>query len=395
MLNEFTDHDIKELNLPIYITLANGQCRPPARLALGDSLMVLGLLRNYGRPVELFFNPMPALLPLLQNHPLIKTLHSPEADSDNHLHKVPQPRSGRPATWQAKTNFLLPTAKAPIDQVKANPILAHSLYYKLPRQEDWPSIMLDNSANILATMLSKNKPSLLLFPFNPGRADANWQDEDWWLELSRRLKPDFHLIAVGANNYGLLSREMDALLPMSAPESTLMNLAWLAQKAHGFIGRDGGLAHLASAVNRNLVIIWDSMSSYRYWAGRRGHHVLLSNPVLFRFPQRLQMNLDFLLKNYRQISYVNDKGQSLSVHMPTEPAAYQQQAIELFGSMENLHNIVASSLEQKIEQQAVRGWMSDSLLKNNFYKQSQDFTIQAINCRLAEGKNWVAPYSPD
>ena len=392
-IRPFLRNTVESLDLPIYIELRGDKCRPPGRLAMGDTLMVLGLLRNYGKPVTLYLDPPAIMRPLLEAHPLIRDIAAPQDNHNDNVQMVKVARSGRPATWYAKKTFNLKFGVVAVDKIRANPVLAHSLYYQLPRQDDWPSIMVDAKAGSLNGLLSRQKPNLVVFPFNPGRQDAFWQDEEWWWQLLRMLKDDFCLIAIGAKNYGRLSNILDAGLSMEDPASSLMNLAWLLHKAHGFIGRDGGPAHLATALNPNTVTIWDSMASYRFWAGSRGHHVLMSNPYLFRYPQAGRLSLEDLHREYLQINYVNAAGQPSTAHMPADSASeYNRQAVQIFGSLENLAAIVLNQREQTHDRFGAQGWLADAGLKQAFYAQSLDFTKAAIKGLLQPGHNWVAPW---
>ncbi len=388
---DFLTTSITELKLPIYLALDGHACHPPAELALGDSLMVLGLLRNYGKPVKLHFNPLPALLPLLQRHPLVKEICPPGASNGLAVRAVAVPRSGRAQTWHATTIFNWAVPALPVDKLYANPIMAHSLYYRLNRQDDWPSIMLDDSAQTLRPLLARHKPTLVLFPFNPGRADAGWQDESWWVELADGLRAAFNLVAIGAHNYGQLAQVVDAVLPFAASESTLMNLAWLISKAHGFIGRDGGLSHLAAGVNSNIVTVWDSMASYRYWAGSRGHHIIFSNPKLFRHPPRV--TAQSLCQNFPVVQYTDSNGLPIKVEMPASQILYEAKAQELLGGMANLASLLMGQMEKDHDQAGVSQWMSKPQLKIDFYRQSLGFAQKAINRKLALGHNWVVPLS--
>jgi hypothetical protein len=383
-------NSIEYLSVPIYIKLEGEDCFPPPRLALGDTLMVLGLVRNYGRPVRLHFAPAPAVLPLLEAHPLIKDIMPPQPGQGHEVRELGVARSGRPATWYASTAFTIKLGVLPVDQVRANPILSHSLYYRLPRREDWPSLMVEEGADQLSSLLSRQKPNLLLFPFNPGRQDALWQDVSWWRDLLSALRPHFTLIALGARDYSRLDGLLDACLSMDDPASTLPNLAWLISRAGGFIGRDGGLAHLASALNRRLLIIWDSMASYRYWAGSRGHHLLWSNPYLFRYPQTGRMEIEDLLQ-YGRVSYLSRQGRLVSVDMPvTSAQAFTRKAEEVFGSLASLADLILSQREQMHEQASVRAWMNSDC-QREYYARSLQWALQAVKGELPAGQNWVVP----
>ncbi|MDR1398279.1 MAG: hypothetical protein LBJ14_11205 [Desulfarculales bacterium] len=381
---------IECLELPIYIKLADGACFPPPRLALGDTLMALGLLRNHGRPVRLYLSPSPEILPLLEAHPLVKEIVPPESGQGYELQEIGVARSGRPATWYARTVFSLKLGVLPVDRVRANPILAHSAYYRLARRDDWPSVMVDPGADRLSSLLSRQKPNLLVFPLNPGRGDFFWQDEAWWRELFSSLRPHFTLLAVGSRDYGSLASCLDAVLPMDDPASTLPNLAWLMTKASAFVGRDGGLAHLASALNRRVVTVWDSMASYRYWAGSRGHHLLFSNPYLFRYPQAGRMEEEDLRRHGR-VNYINAQGQAVSVDMPVACAqSFARKAEEVFGGIANLAALLLSQREQMHERASVRAWMNGEQ-RREYYQQSLQWTLRAVKGELPAGENWVVP----
>jgi hypothetical protein len=385
-------NSITGLDLPIYITLDGNQCRPPGRLALGDSLMLLGLVRNYGRPVRLFMDPLPAVLPLLNRHPLIKEVLPPLPDSNRHLQKVAVGRSGRAETWHSRTVFKWDIPVWPLDKIRANPILAHSMYYQLRRRDDWPSVMPDDSASVLRGMLSRRKPALAVFPLNPGRADAFWQDEAWWLRLFAQLKNKFRLLGVGAQDYGSLAAALDAALPLQAPESSLPNIAWLISNCAGFIGRDGGLAHLATAVNHNVLTVWDSMGSYRYWAGSRSRHIVMSNPYIFRYPQAGRLNPDDLYRDCRKIQFVDGGGRAALVEMPADPRQYDEKARQIFGGIQNLAALILGQREQQSDAAGVEDWMRIPAVREDFYQQSLEFAVQAVSAQQSPGAAWIAPW---
>lgn len=378
---------VEFLDCPIYIGLEDDTCRPPSSLALGDTLMVLGLLRNQGRPVRLFLQPG-AARELVESHPLVRELVlEVEADGGPGIQALPVARFGRAVTWVSAASLRLPLGVRPVDQVRANPILAHSLHYGLEITDDRPSVFVDPARPArLAGLLARQRPTMVVYPLHADRADSLWQDREWWVALLRRLRPEFHLVAVGAPDYGELTAEVDLCLPSDHPDSTLLDLAWLLARAAGFVGREGGLAHLAAAMNPRRLLIWDSMASYRFWAGSGGHHLIFSNPYTFRYPQTCRLDRT-------QVQAMLDK---LSAQTEGEPASanWEERARALAGGEEQLTRMVLIWREMEEERLAMAAWRQDPEQRRRINAQSLDFAQRAARGMLAAGQNWVVPVFP-
>lgn len=385
---------VDRLSLPIYIDLDQRTCRPPARLAVGDTLMVLGLLRNQGRAVRLFLDPPGSLRELVAAHPLVRELAAPDgAPPRLELARVPVGRAGRSASWLSGTTHTLTLPVLPVDQVRANPILAHSRHYRLERDDDRPSVFVDPARPAaLAGLLAKNRPTLVVYPSNPGRRDHLWQDPAWWRALIAALRPEMAVVAVGAQDYGELAELADACLPLSDPGSTLLDLAWLLGKAAAFAGGDGGLCHLAAAVNPRRLTVWGSMASYRVWAGSGGHHILFSNPYGFRYPQTMRLHLPDLQRIMAQRGLPDGQGG----WRPAEggPDDLTALARRQYGGLDGLARMVLAQLEEEAEREFVAGWWGREETRREFYDQSLGFALQAIRGQLPAGANWVAPALP-
>jgi hypothetical protein len=385
---------VERLEAPVYIELAGADCLPPPRLALGDTLMVLGLIRNQGRPVRLHLEPGPGR-ELAESHPLVRELAAPRPGGRLQVDQVPVGRSGRAASWMSATTHRLELPVLPVDQVRANPILAHSLHYGLENTDDRPSVFVDPARPpALAGLLSRQRPTLALFPFNPGRGGHHWQDEEWWLRLARALKPRFALVGVGARDYGGLAAELDQVLCSDDPASTLSELAWLFAHCHGFVGRDGGLYHLAAAVNPRLVVVWDSMASYRFWAGRGGHHVLMSNPYTYRYPQTMRLGLADMVRAAAARGPLTLAGPGGERRVEVPPGAGRAELVELFGGVEAFRRAALAALEEAEDRSGVEAWLGRPELKERFYGQSLDFARAAAAGEAPAGANWVAPVAP-
>lgn len=380
---------VEFLDCPIYVGLEEDRCRPPANLALGDTLMVLGLIRNQGRPVRLFLDPGPAR-ELVEGHPLVRELVlRPEEGGAPGIQALPVARFGRAVTWVSAASLRLPVGVRPVDQVRANPILAHSRHYGLDNIDDRPSVFVDpNHPARLAGLLARQRPSLVVYPLHAGRADSLWQDREWWVALLRRLRPGFHLVAVGAPDYGELATEVDVCLPSDHPDSTLLDLAWLLGRAAGFVGREGGLAHLATAMNPRRVIIWDSMASYRFWAGSGGHHLLFCNPYTFRYPQTCRLDRGQLQAMLARMTAQVEDDPALA------QASWEERAQVLAGGEEQLTRMVLIWREMEEERLAMAAWRDDPAQLGRITSQSLDFAQRAVLGRLTAGENWVAPVFP-
>ncbi len=383
---------VEFLEAPVFMDLEGDYLRLPGRLAIGDTLMVLGFLRNLGRPLRLCLGPG-AGQELVEAHPLVREVLPPEPIERFGLTGLPVGRFGRGATWTTSLNHRIALPVLPVDQVRANPIRVHSHYYGLDNQDDRPSVFVDpDRPPQLRDLISRRRPVIVVYPLNPGRDDCFWQDPAWWMRLLAELRRDFTLIAVGAPDYSELAGAVDHALKSDDPASTLPDLAWLMSRAQGFAGRDGGLAHLAGAVNHRRLIVWDSMASYRYWAGGPGHHLLLSNPYVFRYPQTARLSFSALRQQYRAVSLPDGQG-GMREELLT-PENWDQRVSELFGSPGNLLRTVLAQRELEEERAAVAAWMGSPEMKARFYEKSIAFAVKAMTGGLGEGENWVAPLMP-
>jgi hypothetical protein len=296
-------------------------------------------------------------------------------------------------TWVSTTIHQIELPVLPVDQVRANPVLAHSLYYQLPRRDDRPSVHLRlERPRLLAGLLGRDRPTLVVYPLNPGRSDSFWHDVAWWRRLLQDLSRDFYLVAVGARDYGELAEVVDATLSMDDPASTLEELGALIAAAAGFLGRDGGLVHLATAVQSRLVTVWDSMMAYRFWAGSTGHHLLMCNPYGFRYPQTCRLTRQDIEQNVRAVRMPTPEGGVREVELPRE--GYSQRVEELFGSWDQFIRVVLAQQEVEMEREAVAAWMGQAELRERIYQQSLAFAAAALRGQLPAGSNWVVPVFP-
>jgi hypothetical protein len=383
---------VDQLNLPIFMELDGDDLRVPPGLALGDTLMVLGLVRNLGRPIRLHLKT--PHLELLSAHPQIAQLvDPPQPMRDIQITSLPVKRRGRAASYGSSQTHRLKLPVLPLEQIRANPVYAHSLYYQLPSQDDRPGVYPDPGTPFeLKSLLSSQKPSLVIYPFNPGRNRPYWQDAEWWAGLLSQLRTRYHLIAVGADDYGSLAGFFDALLPMSDPASRLAGLAGLCTAARSFIGIDGGLSHLACAAGARTITIWDSMSSYRFWASRAAIHLVMSNSYGFRYPQALRLTMEEMRIHYRRISLAGADGTMREIELPLD--GYRKKARELFGNLDNLAARIQEMREEKEDRSGVELWMAQPGLKQAFYAQSREFVLKAVSGHVRAGQAWVTPLSP-
>lgn len=386
-------HTVAQMDLPVYVDISPTDCRPHPGLALGDTLMVLGLIRNQGRPLTLHLDPG-AARELVEAHPLVREIVAPSGPPPGlDVRRLPVERSGRGASWTSQTVFRLNLPVCPVHEVRANPVLAHSLYHHLANLDDRPSVFVDPSRPpALAGLLSRERPTLALYPFNPGRGGNFWEDHLWWRELCRRLRESFALVALGGRDYGELAGEVDACLSMDDPASTLADLAWLLGRVAGFAGRDGGLSHLAAAVNPKTLVVWDSMASYRFWAGRTLNHVLMSNPYVFRYPQTARLDRGELLAQVRAARLPDGQGGHLGEGQSDEELVTV--IGEKMGGLDNFASVWLARREVEEERQGVRAWWTQPELRRRFDAQSLDFAVRALTGGEAPGAAWVAPVFP-
>ena len=395
LINEIPFHlrnTIEHLDLPIFMELEGDDFRAPENLALGDTLMVLGVLRNLRRPVRLHLKT--PHVDLLSAHPQISSLADPPQPMRNmQVTSLPVPRRGRTLSFGSSLSHRLKLPVLPVDQIRANPVYAHSLYHKLPSLDDRPGVYPDESGPfMLKGLLAGQKPCLVIYPVNPGRKNPYWQDEAWWAALLANLRPEYHIVAVGADDYGPFAQMADAVLPRSDPASRLPELARLFKAARAFVGRDGGLCHLASAAGARTIILWDSMSSYRFWANRAASNLIFSNPYGFRYPQALRLTLEDMRTHYRKVSLPGPDGAMQDIELP--PEGFKQKVRELFGNLDKFGSRLQEMREEKEDRAGVELWLQRPELKKAFYARSREFALGAISGGVKPGQNWVAPLMP-
>jgi len=383
---------VTHVDCPIYLGLDGDVCRPPAPLALGDTLMLLGLLRNHGRPVRLHLDPGP-LAGLVQGHPMVAELAPPDTAAPAAVRQVAVRRFGRDVSWYSEVVQRVKFGVAPVDHIRLNPIVGHSLHHKLGSLNDRPGIFLDPARPAgLQHLLSRQKPTVVVYPINPSRSDPFWADHKWWAALLANLRPSFALVALGAPDYGEITDLVDCAVPSDAPDSRLEDLAALIKSAAGFVGVDGGLSHLAAAVNTNLVTVWDAMTSFRHWAGGIGHHIVMSNPHGFRYPQSRRLDLDDLKKHFRRVKIPDGRGGHRLVELPQE--GFKDACREIFGSVAQYAMSVQALREVREERGCVAAWMNNPAQKELFYSQSLGLAYKALAGQAPRGANWVAPVTP-
>ena len=379
------------LDLPIFVELDGDKCRTPPNLALGDTLMVLGIIRNQGRPVSLHCGTK--YREVLEGHPLVKEIVArPEPFQKLKVRGVRAQSSGRDYSWVSDVTHFHPLRPVPLDLVRANHVFSHSVYYRLPRTTDRPEIHLDRERRSpLFSLLSRKKPTLVLYCRNPGRNSGLWYDEAWWLALAKRLAEDFCLVAVGGRDYGELALVCHETLSMDHPDSTLPDLAWLMNRASGFVGKDGGLCHLAQAAGANSVVVWDSMLSYRFWAGSMGRHLVFSNPYTFRYPQTLRLGPARLAEYLGSMDRreLLRMAASLGLDSPEEILPAGRGAVS-----PDRAAAIGVAVQQNEERESVNAWTGDPKLKRAVYRQSLDFAYNAVCGVSGQPQNWILPLFP-
>lgn len=383
---------VESLKMPIFIEVDGDDLRAPPNLAMGDTLMVLGLLRNLARPMRLHMEG--SFAHLAHSSPLVRDMVTPpEPFKKLAVRSLPVSRYGRRVSWVTDIFREVKFPVLPVDKIKANHVLVHSQYYNLSREDDRPgyTIPADHSP-ALRGLLSAHKPTVVIFPLNQGRGQNNWQDSQWWVRLTQLLRPAHHVVAVGTDDYGELTDEVDEFLRSDDPSSTLPDLAWLFQSAAGYIGRDGGLSHLASAVSRGCVVVWDAMTSYRCWASHSGHHLLMSNPYGHRYPQTHRLTVEDLKRHFTRFSLPAPDGAMRNIELPQE--GYEDKAAEYFGSFDNFARTILTQLEADEDRAGVERWVQNAAHKERFYQESVEFAHKALTGQLKKGANWVAPLVP-
>ncbi|MBI4798468.1 MAG: hypothetical protein HY794_07000 [Desulfarculus sp.] len=360
---------ITELVAPIYVELGPDHCHPPSNMALGDSLMMLGLIQNQGRRVRLLMDPGP-WRDLVESHPLVAEVAAPPGEPERlGWYAVPVAKDGRGQVFLARESFTFGVPVLPVDQIRSNPVAAHSAYYRLANTSDRPGAFVDPQRPLaLAGLLSKGRPTLVVYPLNPGRADPFWQDMAWWRQLLGRLKERFALVAVGADDYGELGEVLDFGLPKSDPASRLVDLAALMGAAAGCLARD----------------------SYRLWASATARHLVFSNPYLMRYPQAnrvLDSDYNQLLTRFSMAGLGLQEG-----NLP--PQAALEVLKRLFGSELNVRRNLMTLRERNAESQSVAYWRDQPQLRERYHQESMDLACRALTGQVAPGGAWVAPVFP-
>lgn len=83
-------------------------------MALGDSLMMLGLIQNQGRPLRLLMDPGPWRAPL-ESHPLVAEVAPPPGEPQKlGWYAVPVAKDGRGQAFLARESFTFGVPVLPV-----------------------------------------------------------------------------------------------------------------------------------------------------------------------------------------------------------------------------------------------------------------------------------------
>jgi hypothetical protein len=246
------------------------------QFALGDNLMVTGLLRNLDRPGMEVYSPFPELF---ENLPLAAKVHReniPLPDEDRY--RLRRDLSRRTIVYPADISQVVlevdNAAERPLSDMVLNFIEALSIHYQAPRMGDRPWLILTPEERALAEdFLSASRPTLIVAPYKEAEADLSYDLEDeFWGPLVGVFGKFFHVIQLGSDKS---LAGVDEFIPQKLP---LRQLLALLSGAKAFIGLDGGLSHLMRAFDPGkwIITVYPHFAAFSTWGYRNSCAVVLN-----------------------------------------------------------------------------------------------------------------------
>ncbi len=245
------------------------------QFALGDNLMVTGLLRNLDRPDMEVYSPFPDLFANLPLVGKVRTANIPLPDEDRY--KISRDLTRRvivfPEDIQQAVFEVDNAAERPLSDMVLNFIEALSIYYHAPRGDDRPWLILtDEEKRLGADILSAAKPNLILAPYKEGDQTIGYAlEDDFWGPLVEVFAKYFHVIQLGSDR---AVPGVDQFIPHRLPVRQLLAVL---DGARAFIGLDGGLSHLMRALEAGkwIITIYPHFTAFSAWGYKQTCSVVL------------------------------------------------------------------------------------------------------------------------
>jgi hypothetical protein len=246
------------------------------QFALGDNLLVTGLIRNLDRPDMQVFSPYPELF---ENLPLVGRVHPeniPLPDEDRY--RLRRDLSRRTIVFPAEINQVVldvdNAAERPLSDMVLNFIESLSIHYHAAKLNDRPWLVLTPEEKMLAAdFLSPARPTLVVAPYKEADQDLRYDLEDeFWGPLVGVFSQTFHVIQLGSDR---ALPGVDEFIPQRLP---LRQLLALLDGAKAFIGLDGGLSHLIRAFDPGkwIITIYPHFTAFSSWGYRNSCAVVLN-----------------------------------------------------------------------------------------------------------------------
>jgi hypothetical protein len=254
------------------------------QFALGDNLMVTGLLHNLDRPDMEVFSPFPELFANLPLAARVRSENIPLPDEDRY--RLRRDLSRRTIVYPADISQVVlevdNAAERPLSDMVLNFIEALSIHYHAPRLSDRPWLVLSPEERALAEdFLSPSRPTLIVAPYKEAEADLRYDlEEDFWGPLVGVFSKFFHVVQLGSDRS---LPGVDEFIPQRLP---LRQLLAILDGARAFIGLDGGLAHLIRAFETGkwIITIYPHFTAFSTW-GYRGSCAVVLNADLDGYEQ--------------------------------------------------------------------------------------------------------------
>ena len=378
-------HTITHIEAPVFLEPVEDGWRSGVELDLQFALWLLGCLENQGRPGCVY--AAGEYGELLAAHRMVKRVAPPSAAPGTISAGVVRPRPTH-SFLLSNLYYKKKLPVLPLEQVKASPAEANLGYHGLPLQKDRPAFPRALiKPNLADEVLIPGKSCSVLFPWGFHGGVERWWDPVWWNTLALRLKKNGPVIVLGPPELrGAIGQadRFQALEPPGFGLSYLGELAGLLAGAGILAGRRGSLGCLASALGERVLLVWDSLLAYRYWASPDAGHVVLANPYALRYPQALRQDEGRLWSEYLDV-----EGKDPASAGTSSPKAGPER--ERFDGFRRNRRQAELAME---ELRNLQDWLGKKELRELFYAQSLDYAAERLLRGGPAAGAWITPVAP-
>ena len=249
------------------------------RFALGDNLMVTGLIRNLGRKGLRVYSPYPELFEGMPQVERVVSENIPLPDEDRYDIRRDMTRREvvYPTDIEQVTIKIDNAAELALSSMVFNFIAAMSVHYGAPETNDRTYLTITpGEASLADDVMSREKPNLVIAPYKESDQALEYDlDEDFWAPLIEVFAKFYAVHQLGSDR---AVPGVDNFLPEKLPLRTLMAVM---SRADAFLGLDGGLAHVARAFEsrKRIITIYPHFTAFSAWGYKDAHSVVLNADV--------------------------------------------------------------------------------------------------------------------